>query len=218
MALHIFVDESGDLGWKFDLPYGRGGSSRYLTIAAVSIGDSQGYRLERVIRDLYKAARWNSQVERKWIDASTKSRVHFAKEARKLVERQSGIRYSSIVVDKTRVQKHLRTDPNKLYNYMLKLLLIDEMARHDRICLFPDSRSLKVSSGNALQDYLQTSLWYESGVATQLETVPTDSKHCKELQFADMLAGAIGTCFEFGDGACFEQLRHCTLLKRLFFA
>jgi hypothetical protein len=165
-----------------------------------------------------KAARWNPQVERKWIDASTKSRAHFAKEARKLVERQSGIRYSSIVVDKTRVQKHLRTDPNKLYNYMLKLLLIDEMARHDRVCLFPDSRSLKVSSGNALQDYLQTSLWYESGVATQLETVPADSKHCKELQFADMLAGAIGTCFEFGDGACFEQLRNCTSLKRLFFA
>lgn len=51
MALHIFVDESGDLGWKFDL-----------TIAAVSIEDSQAYRLERVIRDLYKAARWNPQV------------------------------------------------------------------------------------------------------------------------------------------------------------
>jgi hypothetical protein len=84
-----------------------------------------------------KAARWNPQVERKWIDASTKSRAHFAKEARKLVERQSGIRYSSIVVDKTRVQKHLRTDPNKLYNYMLKLLLIDEWRATTGFACFP---------------------------------------------------------------------------------
>jgi hypothetical protein len=100
---------------------------------------------------------------------------------------------------------------------MLKLLLFDEMMCQNRVCLFPDSRSLKVASGNALQDYLQTSLWYDSGVTTQLETIPTDSKRCKELQFVDMLAGAIGTFFEFGEGACFDQLSGCTLLKRLFF-
>lgn len=114
MALHIFVDESGDLGWKFDAPYGQGGSSRYLTIAAVCVEDSQSHRLDRIIRDLYKAARWNPKVERKWIDANTKSRVHFAKEANKLCVRQPGIRYLAIVVDKTRAQQHLRTDPNKL--------------------------------------------------------------------------------------------------------
>lgn len=31
----IYLDESGDTGWKFELPYRNGGSSRYLTIAAL---------------------------------------------------------------------------------------------------------------------------------------------------------------------------------------
>jgi hypothetical protein len=33
----IYLDESGELGWKFDAPYRKGGSSRYLTIASLVI-------------------------------------------------------------------------------------------------------------------------------------------------------------------------------------
>lgn len=37
MDITVYLDESGDLGWKFDAPYRSGGSSRYLTIAAIAV-------------------------------------------------------------------------------------------------------------------------------------------------------------------------------------
>jgi len=33
MHSHIFLDESGDLGWKLNSPYRNGGSSKFLTIS-----------------------------------------------------------------------------------------------------------------------------------------------------------------------------------------
>ncbi|WMN84132.1 DUF3800 domain-containing protein [Vibrio parahaemolyticus] len=36
-STNIYLDESGDLGWTFDSPYRRGGSSRYLTIASLIV-------------------------------------------------------------------------------------------------------------------------------------------------------------------------------------
>jgi hypothetical protein len=34
--IHIYLDESGDTGWLFELPYQRGGSGRYLVITAAA--------------------------------------------------------------------------------------------------------------------------------------------------------------------------------------
>lgn len=51
----FYTDESGDLGWSFDRPYGKGGSSRYLVIAAMSLPVAEAHRPERVMKDLFKA-------------------------------------------------------------------------------------------------------------------------------------------------------------------
>ena len=44
----IYLDESGDLGWKFDADFKRGGSSRYLTIAAAVIANTDRHRTGHV--------------------------------------------------------------------------------------------------------------------------------------------------------------------------
>ena len=124
--------------------------------------------------------------------------------------------YKAIVVYKQNVAAHLRSDSNKLYNYMLKLLLLDEMKKHARITLIPDPRSIKVESGNCLQHYLEMSL-YEEGVATQLETLNRDSKSCLNLQFVDMLAGVVGTHYEFRKSVHLTALRPNCPVKQLFF-
>lgn len=84
---------------------------------------------------------------------------------------------------------HIRKDPNKLYNYMIGMLLLDHMARADEVIFTPDDRSIKVQSGNSLHDYLQTKLWMERGVATELKTIPCDSSKNLCVQFADMISG-----------------------------
>lgn len=217
MSHTFYVDESGDLGWSFDLPYGKGGSSRYLVVASVALPSKDDHRPERVMKDLYKASHWDPRKEKKWTDAPAKARLHFAQKAVQLATVHTHISYHAIVVNKTKVQKHLRDDGNKLYNYMVRLLLIHEMAKHGSVHFIPDPRSIKVESGNSMHDYLSIWLGYELAVPTLLRTQPIESKYCKNLQFADMLAGAVHSHFEFGRSDCFNRLAPQLRLKQLFF-
>jgi len=202
----VYLDESGDLGWSFDRPYGRGGSSRYLVIAALSLPVAEDHCPERAMKDLFKASKWDRRKEKKWIHAPEPARRHFARKALQLAAARPQIAYHAIVVNKTRVACHLRDEGNLLYIHMVRLLLVDEMARHARVDFIPDPRSIKWGSGNSMHDYLSTWLGFELGARTQLRTHVIESRYCKNLQFTDMLSGVVHAHFEFGRSACFDML------------
>jgi hypothetical protein len=193
----IFLDESGDLGWKFDAPYRDGGSSRYLTIAALIVSDAFQHDPNRGMRRLYSKFKWPTDKEKKWARMLPEERVGFAAMAKRVAEASDGgIKFVSITAKKENVQDHIRRDPNKLYNYLIKMLLIDEMAKADEVLFFPDDRSIKVRSGNSLHDYLQTELWFSKQVTTVLKTYPCDSAKNLSVQFADMISGIAQSHFE----------------------
>lgn len=218
MAVIIYLDESGDLGWNFTAPYRKGGSSRYLTISALITPDDKSHLPGRVIRDLYTDRKWSTAKEKKWSEMSDSARQDFTKHVIKLRTHHPDISFHSIVVDKQRVNPTFRADANLLYNYMIKICLIGEMRKHDQVTLIPDPRSIKIASGNSLHDYLQINLWYTEQVETKLVTSPQDSKKTLGLQFADMLAGATQHHFEDGNSAAWDSLSGHVALKRLFFA
>ncbi|MBZ5666880.1 MAG: DUF3800 domain-containing protein [Acidobacteriia bacterium] len=66
MSSIVYVDESGDLGWSFSAPYRSGGSSRYLTVAALCVPSNQKHIPKRAIKDLYEKFKWPTTVEKKW--------------------------------------------------------------------------------------------------------------------------------------------------------
>ncbi len=216
-SIVIYLDESGDLGWSFGAPYRRGGSSRHLTISAVITPIEQKHLISRNIRKLYKKYKWDAKVEAKWSGMDGTQQLEFAKRARNITETHVGIKYLSITAYKPKVSSHIKTDPNKLYNYMINLLLLDEMAKYDEVLFIPDPRSVKVSSGNSLHDYLQTQLWFEKNVKTQLTTKPEDSASSKGVQFADMLSGIVQQHFEDKNSSPFNTLNSHIIIKRLFF-
>ncbi len=217
MGARIFLDESGDLGWSFNAPYRHGGSSRYLTIAAVVAPNNQKHLPARAIRDLYTARSWTTTKERKWKDISSSARLEFAGRAVKLIEAHQDIKFYAMTVNKQSVMPHLRADPNLLYNYMMKLLLADEMARHDEVVLVPDPRSIKVKSGNSQHEYLQITLWYEKNAKTKLHSQPVDSKKELGIQFADMLAGVVQAHHEDKLSEPWKVLAPSVRWKTLFF-
>lgn len=217
MAAHIYLDESGDTGWLFEYPYTKGGSSRYLVIAACQLSPEVDHKPERMLRNMYKHRSWKPGVEKKWAQMSPEARTDFAKSAAKLMSTTPGVELFAIIADKRNVMDHIRQDANKLYNYMVKLLLLEHMAKHDRVTFVPDPRSIKVESGNSLHDYLQTELWFSSGVKTQLETTPRDSRHCLNLQFTDMVAGVVQSYFEFGESRHWSHLQPHVAVKTLYF-
>ncbi len=213
----IYLDESGDLGWKFDSPYLQGGSSRYLTICALAVTPEGKAYPKRVIRNLYNKFKWPTSVEMKWADMNPQQRAHFVHLARDLCARRPEIELHAIVVKKENVLEHIRKDGNKLYNYMIKLSLIDKMASCDVVTLVPDPRTIKVKSGNSLHDYLQTELWFTKKANTNLITWPLDSRTCLGLQFSDMVAGVVQARFERNENVLFQQLAPHLKIIRLFF-
>lgn len=208
--LLIYLDESGDLGWKFDLPYRRGGSSRYLTISALIVSEESAKLPARVMRKLYDKFNWPTDKEKKWARMTPEERSEFSRLAAKLCASNAGsIQYVSITAKKENVMAHIRQDPNKLYNYMIGMLLLDHMARADQVIFLPDDRSIKVQSGNSLHDYLQTKLWMEREVQTELRTAPCDSSKNLCVQFADMLSGIAQGHYEDRNSAPLQTLaRH----------
>tara|TARA_R100000656_G_C3958343_1_gene129590 strand:+ start:5577 stop:6215 length:639 start_codon:yes stop_codon:yes gene_type:complete len=212
------LDESGDLGWTFTAPYRAGGSSRHITIASLAVTPEKKHLPKRLIKKLYTKFKWPTSIEKKWADMSPTERVWFAKQARELCAKHpNDIRYLSITVKKENVQPHIRADANKLYNYMIGLSLLNEMAKHDAITFIPDPRSIKVESGNSLHDYLQTQLWFERQAATRLTTTPCDSASSRNVQFADMLSGIVQGHFEDGNSQPWTELRNNISYKTLFF-
>jgi hypothetical protein len=86
MAAHIYLDESGDTGWLFERPYTRGGSSRYLVIAACQLTPEVEHKPERLLRNIYRHRRWKSGSEKKWTRMSPDARTEFAQNAAKLAK------------------------------------------------------------------------------------------------------------------------------------
>jgi Protein of unknown function (DUF3800) len=213
----LYLDESGDLGWTFSAPYGAGGSSRYLTISAVCVPPAKKHIPKRIIRDLYNKFNWPTNIEKKWSSMTHEERIEFARAARSMREQHVDIHLHAIVVKKENVLAHIRTDSNKLYNYMIRLSLIDRMAKYDSVTLVPDPRSIKVKSGNSLHDYLLTELWFTKNATTELRTIPADSARCAGIQFSDMLAGAVQGRFETNRSDSFFLLRPRINLNCLFF-
>lgn len=217
-SIYIYLDESGDLGWTFTHRYRSGGSSRYLTIASLVISPHKKHLPKRIIKKMYQKYKWTPTSEKKWADMRPDERLDFSLRAKALIDSNpQDIRYLSITVKKENVQDHIQSDPNKLYNYMISLSLLNEMSRHEEVTFHPDPRSVKVASGNSLHDYLGMQLWFDKQVKTKLTTIPSDSASNANVQFADMLSGIVQGHFEDGNSAPWAELRDNIGYKTLFF-
>lgn len=97
-------------------------------------------------------------------------RCEFAEAAHAMCAKHPDIHLHAIVVDKQKVQAHIRSDSNKLYNYMIGLSLLDRMSQYSSVTMIPDPRSIKVKSGNSLHDYLLTRLWFDKQTTTLLKS------------------------------------------------
>lgn len=216
--INIYTDESGDLGWVLDKPYRGGGSSKYLTIASLAVNPSKKHIPKQIIRKLYKKFKWSTKNEKKWVDMKPTARLEFANLALDLTMRfPDDINYLAITVKKQNVQAHIRSDPNKLYNYMISCSLLDLMSTHEDVVFIPDPRTIKVASGNSLHDYLGMKLWFDKGATTQLSTKPADSASNRNIQFTDMLCGMVQSHFEDGNSDPWDILQGAIECKRLYF-
>lgn len=216
-TMNIYLDESGDLGWVLNKPYRHGGSSRYLTIAYVACPPEKKHLLKRIVRKVYERTKTDPKTELKGSALSMEDKKFFATKVRELVSMNPDIRIGSITVNKSKVQQHIREDANKLYNYMIKLAILDSIKNEPIVNLVRDNKSIKVKSGNSLIDYLQTTLWFELNSKTKIIDIPSDSKKVQNLIFIDWMNNLIWGNYEDNNSEAYQILRSVIDSKKLFF-
>lgn len=150
----VYLDESGDLGWNFSKPYREGGSSQYLTIAFLITPPNKAKFPKRIMRSMYKL-RNPPPKELKGKNLTYDERLIFVNKTIGMLNRHPEIQLLAITVRKQNVQQHIRQDPNKLYNFMINLSLLERIENEPVVTFIPDPRTIKVESGNSLIDYLQ---------------------------------------------------------------
>lgn len=217
VKMNVYTDESGDLGWSFDRPYQAGGSSRYFTISHLIIPKTAKHLSKRIVKDLYGFMPWPTNQELKASNLKKKHRVYFAQKVAALLEKNKKIKISSITVYKQNVQEKFKGDSNKLYNYMIRLSLLEYIRAFPRVTLMTDRRSTKVISGNAMHDYLQTTLWGDLESETILEDRPRDSQSSLNIQFVDFITNFVWRSHELQDMAALNIVSKHLMCKRLFF-
>ena len=171
----IYVDESGDLGQK---------GERFFVIALVIPQNCK--RIKNIIKHFCSA---NKLEEVKACQLKFPEKQNLLK---KLVSVDDHS-ISYIVADKNNIRnKKLFEDKNLIYNYLFQWLIksIIKNSSED-IDIILDNHSIKVKSINSLRDYIKIKAYAEWGVTSNISIRYIDSKDCKAIQIADIIANVV---------------------------
>jgi hypothetical protein len=215
--MFVFVDESGDLGWKLNCPYGSGGSSRYLTLACMFVPYQLRRKPPEFILSFYRQNNWNEKKERKAKESHLQQKIDFCNQASLFLKQYPDIKICAMTVNKNNVFPHIQSDPNKLYNYMLGLIIPNYIKKTGVVDFCPDERSIKVQSGNSLIDYLGIKLWFEHSYSVTLNNKPSTSSNNFNIQFVDWIAHCVWLHYERHISRPFSKLTHYIDNKQLYF-
>lgn len=213
--LKVFIDESGDLGWKFDQPYNRGGSSRFLVISALFVAPENLKTIERIIKKLYWFTKKDfSQEELKGSDLSKKLKTYFSRESFK---KKKAFQAKAIVIDKHHVYENLRKDPNVLYNYACKLAFIDTICEAQDPLVYADRKTQKTNAQYTFGDYFKSEYYSRHHGKNHIEVHIANSMEHLGLQFADIIAHLLFRYFQLEEKHFYAELTQFVEVKQLFF-
>lgn len=204
----VFLDESGDLGWKLDAPYRQGGSSRYFTIAVAIGGQNHHRKFGQLMRDVHHFNGWTSKQEKKWTDTKHKARLDFGQRVVKLCQKQLAIKLVVTTIEKAKVPPHMREGHfHLLYAWMVATAIAPIVKQYSLISVCPDDLNNGCTSDGLLENMLRHELWFKLQGTSTVQRVPKVAASAGGLSFCDFLAGAVQSHLEDGESTAFNALK-----------
>ena len=205
--MYLILDESGDLGWKFDLPNRAGGSSRFFTLGHFCCQKNQNHLIQRFIKDINIKFNLNPNIEKKGCSFDDKDALKICQAFNKFLINHPDLRFGAITINKFKVADNLRIDCNILYNYGTYRLLNGLIHPFQKLHLVHDKRSIKVVKSKFIVDYLHTQLrtMHESSIIIDYD--PKTSSHFKDLWLADWIVNFVWRHYEDGRSQAYNELR-----------
>ncbi|MBU4480493.1 DUF3800 domain-containing protein [Patescibacteria group bacterium] len=206
---HIFLDESGDLGFKKR-------SSKWFLFTVVVIDNKR--KLEKIIKKVRKTLKKKyknvNELHSYHCDEITRKRV-----LKKLAELEN-LKIFCVVLNKQKVYVDLQNQKNYLYNYTANILLdrlhnkdIIPTDKHINICI--DRKDTKKKIRENFESYLGEEL--KNRRNGDFEIVLKGSHEEKSLQTVDFISWAIFRKYEQGDYSYYEIIKDKIVGENLLF-
>ncbi|MDD7411304.1 DUF3800 domain-containing protein [Fusobacterium gastrosuis] len=197
MDFFLTLDESGHLHSK--------SAGRYFVIGGVLCDNPSLTKITKKFKKanlkLKKQKNINIKQELKGTDLKTSDKHFLLRE----IEKIEDVKYVFVVVDKKQVQKGNLNSVNLFYNYAINILieclynrgLIPKETETLKINL--DNRTIKISSQNSLEDYLNIKFKIEkqNPVNFNIRCKYSDSKFDYSIEVADLLCNVCWTKFNY---------------------
>lgn len=207
--LHIFVDESGDPGFKT-------GSSRYF-LMGFAFFPTENYKssIDYVKNDI-RSRSGKVPKEIKFNKSSHEVRIQLLQ---KLVENNGQFGY--IYINKIKIFEYLRKHPeiNYIYNQMIFYLienLIEQEQIRDHITLYIDQRSKNKDIKKNISTYLKRQI---DPILSpyRLHARFERSHNSRGVQCADCICGGVHRMFEKNERQYFDIFRNNIIIRRELF-
>jgi hypothetical protein len=189
--MHIFIDESGDLGFDFSKP----GTSKKFTIALLVCENEKTRKIiekaikQTIRRKIFSSTKAKNFHELKASKTSLKVKKYFLS-----LMPDSGWHLYAITINKLNVKDHLKTKTgkNKLYNYLTKELLKSFSVPRDLISvnIIIDSSKTKADRKD-FNAYIKTNLENTFELDTNIYITHEISQNSAGLQAVDLFCNAI---------------------------
>lgn len=204
MHSYIYIDESGCLGFDFS----KQGTSKYFTICLVVFKskhqrDMAEYAIKKTLKRKLNHKKSKRQVD-EIKGASTT--VSVKKYLLKQIELQSGVfEVYGITFNKTNVRPDLQFNKDRLYNYIVRILLdqlnLNALGRQINVVLDKCKTQKQIKHCN---NYLLSQLQGRLELDVQVNIEHRESHLDHPLQIADIAANALQRKTEYGNGDTFS--------------
>lgn len=217
MHSHVYLDESGDLGWTLNKPYRQGGSSRFLTLGYLICPITHTNIPKRLVKDFYTHFSFNPKEEIKASQLKKHHKDFICAETVKMLGKYPDFHLGAITVNKNNVNLSIRTDGNVLYNYLMGASILDVVKGHLSCKITRDNRTVKTLSGHSCIEYLRTIMWMHLKQETVLTDNPTHSHHDDGIIFIDWITNIVWSKHEDNyDGWCNQLHPHLNEITIFF--
>lgn len=196
----VFIDESGDAGFKFDR-----GSSPYFTVVAIMFRDSlAASACERAIAELRREQRLSAGYEFHFTHCSDRLRLSFFKKVA-----TEEFQYHAFVLNKKRLYGSLFSDPETFYHWTVTTVCSNcGSALSDAKVVIDKCGDRRFA--RRLESTLKCNINHPDKERRVRKVIMQDSSENELIQLADMVCGAVRVRY----GAEDQRAEFCELIRR----
>jgi hypothetical protein len=204
---YIFLDESGELGFKE-------ASSKYFIITLLSCDENELYEIRRIIKKVRLKIikkKIRKYPELKGNNSTDKIREEVLNKFNKT---RSEI--FVIILEKSQVFEYLKNKKNKLYNYISNLILNECSLENSNISLVVDKSKTNRSLREDFDNYIRKNI-VEKNDNCKLTIKHENSQKDSCLQVLDFVSWAIFRNYEHKDSRFIEIIKDKIVIKKEVF-